>query len=141
MKKKDIRWIQRLDNYCKALDGLKREVELASKKTLSDLEKKGVIKSFEYVHELSWNVLKDFLEFTGETRIMGSRDAFQLAFQRQMIVQGDHLMAGIKDRNLTVHAYNEETANKIFRNIVDKYYGAFEEIRSVLLQEKRERGM
>ena len=45
MSKKDIRWIQRLNNYCAALDGLKEEVELSSERTLSFLEKKASSKA------------------------------------------------------------------------------------------------
>ena len=42
MNEQDIRWIQRFNSYCKALDELKEEVELTSQRELSDLEKKGV---------------------------------------------------------------------------------------------------
>ncbi len=141
MNKESIRFVQRLANYCKALDDLKEDVELASEKDLSKLEKKGVIQSFEYVHELAWKVLKDFLEFVGETGIIGSRDAFELAFQRNLITQAEELLEGVKDRNLTVHTYNQETADKIFGNIVNKYYAAFEEVRESLLKEKKKRGI
>ena len=48
----DIRWIQRFDNYKKALLQLKNAVELSSQRDLSMLEKQGLIQSFEYVHEL-----------------------------------------------------------------------------------------
>ena len=141
MAQQDTRFVQRLANYSLALDGLKGEIDLASQRELSDLEKKGVIQSFEYVHELAWVVLKDFFEFTGETNIMGSRDAFELAFQRNLITQAQALLQGIKDRNLTVHTYNQKIANRIFQNILNTYYGAFEEVRTAILEEKKKRGL
>ena len=45
---------------------------------LSDLEKKGVIQSFEIVQ--AWLLIKDFYESIGKPNIQGSSDAFQLAF-------------------------------------------------------------
>jgi hypothetical protein len=40
-------------------------LELSQERALSDLEKQGVIQAFEFVHELAWNVIKDFLEHEG----------------------------------------------------------------------------
>jgi len=134
----DIRWIQRLHNYEKALNDLKFEVRLSDSKELSDLEQKGVIQSFEIVHELSWNVLKDYFGEQGEP-VHGSRDAFRLAFQRGLVTQGEVLLRSIKSRNKTVHTYNADTAQEIFDEIVDEYYYAFEELRVGMLDLKQRR--
>ena len=56
----DIRWHQRLANYEKAFSRLAAAVELASQRPLSDLEKRGLIQTFEFTHELAWNVMKDY---------------------------------------------------------------------------------
>ncbi|HOD53540.1 MAG TPA: nucleotidyltransferase substrate binding protein [Candidatus Cloacimonadota bacterium] len=133
----DIRWIQRLSNYEKAFNNLSKAVELATVRDLSDLEKQGLIQSFEFTFELAWNVIKDFFENQGETSIYGSKDAFRMAFRRGLITKGDYLMESIKSRQLTSHTYHEETANKIYHNIIDKYHEAFEELLIVL---KREAG-
>ena len=140
MNKQDIRWIQRLDSYCKALDELKGEVELKSQRELSDLEKKGVIQSFEIVQELSWLLIKDFYESIGKPNIQGSSDAFQLAFKRGL-VKNPSLMETIESRNKTSHTYKEKVAEKIFYDIIEKYYDAFEELRKALLKEKEERNL
>ena len=138
---KDTRWVQRLSSYCRALDTLKQGIELGSKRDVSLFERSGVIKMFECAHELSWNALKDFLESTGESGLVGSRDVFQLAFRRGLVTRGADLMESVRDRNLTSHTYNEETADRIFRNILEKYYDAFEEVRASLLREKEKRGL
>lgn len=65
-----MRWKQRFTNYRKALSQMKRFVD---KGDLSELEEQGMIKSFEYTFELAWKTLKDFLEFSGQTGIYGSR--------------------------------------------------------------------
>ena len=140
MSKKDVRWVQSLNNYCTALDGLKEEVELSSERTLSFLEKKGVIKSFEYTYELAWNVIKDFYESAGESGMQGSADAFLMAFNRELVPDGT-LIRTINSRRDTVHTYNQETVEKIYSEILDEYYAAFEQLRSALLKQKDERGL
>ena len=64
MENQDIRWKQRFTNFEKALSKLTEDIQL-SEKGLSDLEKEGLIQRFEFTHELSWNVLKDYLVYEG----------------------------------------------------------------------------
>jgi nucleotidyltransferase substrate binding protein (TIGR01987 family) len=122
MAKTDIRWVQRFNNFCKALKQLTKFIE---KGELSDLEQQGLIQSFEYNYELAWNTIKDFYENQGETGIQGSRDAIRMAFQRELIENGDIWMKMIKSRALTSHTYNEDTAQEIAEDIFDYYYNEF----------------
>jgi hypothetical protein len=66
MAKNDIRWEQRFSNYQKALAQLQKFID---KGDLSELEKQGLVKAFEYTYELAWNTIKDFLEFQGQADI------------------------------------------------------------------------
>ena len=142
MSKNDVRWVQRLKSYCRALDDLKSEVEMASDSELSLLEKKGIIKSFEIVQELAWKMIKDFFESIGEARILGSKDAFNLAFKMNLVSdENGTLLRTVESRNNTVHMYNQEIAEEIFREIVEEYYDAFEQLREALLKEKDKRGL
>jgi len=139
----NIRWIQRLNNFKKAFAQLQSGVEEATERELSDLEKEGVIQRFEYNQELSWQVIKDFYDFLGNSTIQGSRDAFQLAVKRGLIDAncGKVLMESIKSRNKTVHTYNEETANEIFQDIINDYYLAFLALKEALEKEQQQRGI
>jgi nucleotidyltransferase substrate binding protein (TIGR01987 family) len=123
--KEDIRWIQRLDSYKKALSQLKKAVELAKERPLTELEKQGLIQSFEFTHELSWKILKDFLEDRGNREIYGSKDTIREAFQYGLIEDGDVWMDMIKSRNETSHTYNEKTVEKIMESILGQYFFAF----------------
>ena len=127
--KKDIRWVQRLQNYTKALKQLTKFIE---KGELNELEEQGLIQSFEYTYELAWNTLKDVFELQGEINILGSRDAFQLAFKRGLIENGDIWMDMIKNRGLTSHTYNEAVASAITKNIRTAYFGEFVRLQSRL---------
>jgi nucleotidyltransferase substrate binding protein (TIGR01987 family) len=126
----DIRWKQRFSNYLKALAQLQQFY--AKGKDLNHLEEQGLIKAFEYTYELAWNSIKDFYESQGETDIQGSRDAFQLAFKRGLIKDGDIWMDMLKDRNRTSHTYNEKTADEIAHNILSKYYDLFMTLKTEL---------
>jgi nucleotidyltransferase substrate binding protein (TIGR01987 family) len=119
MSSPDIRWIQRFDNFTKAVKQLTRFI---GKEDLNEMEEQGLIQSFEYTYELAWTLMKDFFEDQGESNVMGSRDAFRLAFKRGLIEEGDIWMSMIKSRVLTSHTDNEETARKVIQNIRSEYF-------------------
>lgn len=123
--KTDIRWHQRLENYNKALSNLTEAVELAMQRPLSNLEKQGLIQSFEFTHELAWNVMKDYFAYQGNPAITGSRDAVREAFSNNLITNGDVWMSMIKSRNQTSHTYNQGIADEIADLILHRYHAEF----------------
>lgn len=125
MEEKDIRWIQRFSNYRRALAKFNQAVEIVSDQMdwgedVDDLLEEGLIQRFEYTHELAWNVMKDYAEYQGYTNIQGSRDAFRKALQMG-IIDDERWMESIKDRNLTSHNYDDETAQNVLTAIIDVY--------------------
>jgi nucleotidyltransferase substrate binding protein (TIGR01987 family) len=122
MKNQDLRWIQRFENYRKAVGQLTRFIE---KGELNEFEEQGLIQSFEYTYELAWNTLKDLFEQQGESNILGSRDTFRLAFKRGLIENGEIWMDMIKNRGLTSHTYNETLAAAIVSSIRSAYFKEF----------------
>lgn len=124
----DIRWIQRFNNYSKAVAQLTRFIERGD---LNEFEQQGLIQAFEYTFELAWNTIKDYFESQGEVNILGSRDAFRLAFRRGLISNGETWMSMITSRTLTSHTYNEDTADKIAGDVATLYFPEF-----VALQER-----
>lgn len=131
----DIRWKQRFENYKKALAVLKRGIVSVKKDEEPDEFKKlGVIQSFEFTQELSWKVLKDFIEFSGGgEKIYGSKDAVRQAFNRGLISDGGTWMEMIKSRNECSHLYDEPIAVAVFEKIVSDYLPCFS-----VLEEKLE---
>jgi nucleotidyltransferase substrate binding protein (TIGR01987 family) len=136
MSQQDIRWIQRFNNFQKALAKLGEAVEQATARELNDLEKQGLIQAFEFTQDLAWKRVKNFYESQGETNIQGSRDAFRMAYNRGLIDNADIYIRTIQSRKDTSHSYNEETANAIVQAIVSEYYAAFEELERALQAEK-----
>lgn len=122
MENQDIRWIQRFNNWTNALEQLTKFIDTEQ---LDELQKQGLIKSFEYNHELAWKTQKDFLEAQGVIDLFGAKNVAQEAFNKGLIQDGDVWIQMIKDRNLSVHTYNQDVAQKIVDNIINDYYHAF----------------
>mgnify|MGYP006428401247 FL=1 len=114
----DIRWIQRFNNWTKALGQLTRFLD---REELNELELQGLVQSFEYNHELSWKTQKDFLEAQGVTELYGSKNVAKKAFETGLVEDGEVWMDMIDSRNLTSHTYNEETTEKITTAIIEQY--------------------
>lgn len=146
----DIRWIQRFSNYNKALVKLNEAVAYINHTyleddnpdgkdnlgdILNDIIEQGLIQSFQYTHELAWNVMKDYAFYQGKD-VGGSRDATREALQLHIIADGKVWMEMIVSRNKTSHTYNEEIAHEIFTKIIDEYQPKFIAFQKVM-EEKR----
>lgn len=133
----DIRWQQRLSHYQKALGRLVSAVELAQVRALSDLEEQGLIQAFEFTHELSWKLIKDYFADQGNSDITGSRDATREAYRMGLIQDGEGWMGMIKSRNESSHTYNEETARQIAKEVKERYVVLFQELNAVMTERVR----
>ena len=130
----DIRWKQRLDNYNRVLSQLSAAVHLAAERPLSELEKQGVIQGFEFVHELAWNLLKDFLEYEGIQGLVGSRSTVREAFKRGILTDGELWLDMITKRNLTSHTYQAELAQRMVTTILEQYHPSFVALQTQMKQ-------
>lgn len=114
----ELRWQQRFQNFSKAFLLLKSTVELQSP---SVIERAGMIQFFEMTFELAWKLLKDYQEEEGFI-IKSPRDAIKNAFQYQLIGDGQVWLEALRDRNLTVHTYQEQTAIEVEMKIKSAYF-------------------
>jgi len=124
----DIRWTQRFNSYKNALASLERSVEIAQSRSLNELEEQGLIQGFEFTFELSWKLLKDYLESKGFKDFHGSKDTFKLAFQEGLISGGELWMEMIESKNRSSHTYDLNVARQINSAIVSKYFSKFKEL-------------
>lgn len=134
--KVDVRWIQRMDNYKRALAMLQQGVErLTHTADVNEddlrLMQEGLIQRFEYTHELAWNVMKDYEQYQGYTDIHGSRDAIRKGLAIGLI-DDPKWMNTIADRNITSHSYDDETAAEVISAIVHDYLPLFLKFRRVM---------
>ena len=115
---KDIRWKQRFENFNKVYILLER---YSKESELNELEQAGIIQFFEMTFELAWKVLKDYLEKDGFI-VKSPREAIKQAFQNDLINDGHIWIEALANRNLTTHTYDSELANKVVKEIIDKYF-------------------
>jgi nucleotidyltransferase substrate binding protein (TIGR01987 family) len=116
------RWIQRLNNYHKALNRLGEIVNEGKRRKLNDFELDSVVQRFEFTHETAWKLMKSYAEYQGYDDIGGSRDATRRAYDMRLIEDGATWMEMIKSRNETSHNYDGSVADAIIARITDSYY-------------------
>ncbi|MCL6460354.1 MAG: nucleotidyltransferase substrate binding protein [Flavobacterium micromati] len=127
MENQDVRWKQRFENFTNAFRQLKNAKQLRAEREFTELELQGVIQAFEVSQELSWKVMKDFLEEQGKTDLYGSKNAVQEAFTVGLITNGEVWFSMIKSRNLTSHIYDQSEILAILDIILHSYFTAFSE--------------
>lgn len=115
---KEIRWKQRFENFEKAYVLLDRYV---GKPIETEIERAGIIQFFEIAFELSWKLMKDYLEAQA-LYPKSPRETIKTAFQIGLVEEGHIWIDALSDRNLTVHTYDEEFAKKMVEDIVKVYY-------------------
>ena len=129
MNQEDIRWKQRFSNFNKSLLLLENALKIEQPDVL---QKAGIVQFFEMCCELSWKVMKDYLEDQGFTEIGTPRNAIKKSFEIGLIEDGHAWMDLLVDRNLSVHTYDEEKANNLDLLIHTKYIQLFQHLKTSL---------
>jgi nucleotidyltransferase substrate binding protein (TIGR01987 family) len=130
MENQDIRWKQRFEHFVGAFKQLKNAKNIQSERSFTELELHGVIHAFEVTQELSWKVMKDFLEDQGKTDLFGSKNAVKEAFNVGLITNGEIWLQMIKSRNITSHIYDQSEILVILTIILNEYFERFTEFES-----------
>ena len=112
------RWKLRFVNFEKAFKLLEKSIQIEKP---SETERAGIIQFFEMTFELSWKLLKDYLEAEGYS-IKSPRQAIKQAVQSEIITDGHQWMQALDDKNLTVHTYDEDTAKEVEEKISSIYF-------------------
>lgn len=116
---KDIRWHQRLQNLEKAFADFSSACSLPK---YTKLERSGLIQTFEFTFELAWKTLQDLLLSRGYSGASGPRPVIEQAFQDGILMDGEGWMKMLISRNLTVHSYDEKTADEIAKSVKNIYF-------------------
>ncbi len=131
----NIRWKQRFWNFEKAFSRQKEGVAMLAREPDNFLMQAGLIQTFEFTFELAWKTLKDFLESEGFS-VQSPKATIRQAFQSGYIEDADKWLDALMSRNITVHTYDDATAEEIVRKIqsvylpmLEKMYNDFTKIR------------
>ena len=128
---KDTRWRQRFVNFEKSYKLLNKFI---NKPIETELERAGIIQFFEVSFELSWKLMKDYLE-AQELQTKSPREAIKQAFQIGLIDDGHVWIDALTDRNLTVHTYDEKLAEKMVKDIIYIYFPELKKLYGKLIEE------
>lgn len=129
------RWLYRFDNFKRAFLLLREALDLRKKRNMTSLENEGIIQRFEYTWELTWKVLKDYLEHTGiilET--ITPATVIKAAIAANLIKNGEIWMDALDSRNKMSHTYDYKQFEMIIINIEQYYYPELEEMYSKMIK-------
>ncbi len=126
----ETRWKQRLDSFGTALAQLD---EACAQESYSNLERAGLVKTFEFCFELSWNVLKDLLFYEGYEEKF-PRSAIRRSFEVDYIDEQDceTLLEALEKRNVLSHAYRQSVALEAESLIKERYHPVLVRLHAVL---------
>ena len=122
------RWQQRFQNFEKAFKKLHQAV---NQDEYNELERTGLIQTFEFTFELAWKTLKDILEFEG-FEVKSPRETIKQAFQIGYIKDGDEWLDVLEKRNLMSHTYDDEVSEEVSDLIQNRYYFLMAELSKTL---------
>jgi nucleotidyltransferase substrate binding protein (TIGR01987 family) len=128
----ETRWKQRFQNFERAFIKLE---EATDQLELNELERNGLIQRFEFTIDLSWKVMKDYLEEKGFVFKPTPKDTFRQAQEAGLIDFAQALIDGLEIRNVLSHDYNGdkfERSENEFRRIV---FPAIYKLRQFFLNE------
>lgn len=92
----------------------------------------GVIQRFEFTFELSWKLMKAYLEYEGLKNLNSPRSTIRAAFKNKLIEDGDKWVGMLLDRNKTSHIYDEDKAREIYDKIKTEHIDRFKNLLDVM---------
>lgn len=132
----EIRWQYRFDNYSRAYSLLREALE-DGVEPLNQLELEGVVQRFEFTFELSWNLLKDRLQYDGVIiPTLTPRNVIRAACNAELIDECEDWIDMLIDRNKMSHTYDLESFKEVVDNIFSRYLALFDALYQKLMLER-----
>lgn len=116
----EIRWIQRFENFQKALNNFHETTNCIKQNGINKIYTMALIQAFEIVFELSWKTIKDYLEYNG-IKTDTPRETIKEAFSKNIIEDGQTWIEMMEARNKTSHTYREDFAQTLVSEILNSY--------------------
>ncbi|KAF0127380.1 MAG: nucleotidyltransferase substrate binding protein [Elusimicrobia bacterium] len=113
-----IRWKQRFENFERAYAQFVKIIDIPE---LSDIEKMALIQAFEFVFELFWKTMRDYLEEEG-FELDSPKKVIRQAFQSQHVTNAEIWMEALLKRNNTVHNYNPKIMEETVAFIKEQFF-------------------
>ncbi len=112
---------ERIENFNRAFELFyNMQADYVANKT-KDSARLALTQSFEIVFELSWKILKDYLQTKG-IEAAYPKEAIKEAFNKGTIKNGQIWIDMLADRNATSHEYNMDKVDKVLEKISTVYF-------------------
>ena len=98
----------------------------------SDIIRDGIIQRFEFCTELAWKTTREYLLEEGAEFRNTPKAVMREAYAASLISDAQIWSDLLRDRNLTSHTYNEETARNIFARIYTDYLYVLQQLKQPL---------
>jgi nucleotidyltransferase substrate binding protein (TIGR01987 family) len=109
-----------LEDRVKELEKCLKKFEEVLNIERNDIVRDSAIKRFELCFELSWKVIKDYLNKEG-ILCRSPRSCIKEAFSIGLIENEDELLDILEDKNLSVHTYDEELAEELYSRLKNHF--------------------
>ena len=130
--------MKKLDNFSNRLTILRNaDFKLADN---NDIYRTGVIGQFNLTFELAWKALQEILRLHGaEEADTGSpREILQLGYKLGFVNDSAVWLLMLKNRNTSVHIYNEQEVDEMILLIRDSFIPAFVALEKTLREKLAE---
>lgn len=96
----------------------------------------GIIDKFFIQFELGWKVLKELLNYEGDSRgVSGSpREIIKAAYYYFDFIEEEVWLGMLKDRNDCTHIYNKDMAEALVHKIIDLYIPAYNKMDKAVVE-------
>lgn len=127
---REDRWQLRLDNFSRVLSQLE---DACRQHTYSNLERAGLVQTFEFSYELGWKTLKDLLFYEGYD-LNSPRAVIRQGFESHYLDEDDceTFLDALDKRNRLRHTYTEALALEAEALIKKHYYPMLLRLRQML---------
>ncbi len=105
------------------------------KKEKDEFMRDSAIKRFEISFDLSWKLVKAFLEEKHGVKCSPPKSCFREAYKQKMIKHDDFWIELVNARNNTAHVYKEEVAEEVYA-LIPKAIKKFDELVNAIESEK-----
>lgn len=115
----------------KQYESVVKRFEEILKKKKNDANRDSAIKRFELCFDLSWKLVKAFLEEDRGVKCLSPKGCFKEAYHQGIVDYNDLWIKMVNDRNFVAHTYKEEKAEKLYSKLPG-YLKLFKELEKKL---------
>lgn len=134
----DVRWKQRFTNFERAYSNFMESLNDPGFAKFTLRERQGTVQQFEILLELSWKLMKDYLEFAGVViSPLYPKNILREAFAAELIDNNEEWVAMLELRNELSHAYAPETFESSLNKFRDRFSVLFTKLYDFFQREVR----